>query len=111
MVFRVAVWAAARGSIRALDAFASLDATRVCELSLDWLHDETLTDSAGACLDSQNHAVNNGRNILQVGHEGALLARGRLDTDPAEVLGFTAVLADESGSGFCTSEMTNARHD
>jgi hypothetical protein len=85
-----------RTALPSSDGFAGLEPTCVRKLALHWLDHEALANRASACLHTNRSAVHHGGDILQVGHEGALFARGRLDTDSAQVLRFTAVLADES---------------
>ena len=76
------------------DELAGLQAPRVRVLALDWLHDQTFFDCARRCFDASRRAIDHRRDILQIGHESALLTRRGLDTDAAEVLRFTAILAN-----------------
>src|SRR5687767_2916089 len=79
--------------------------------ALRGLDDQTHLDGLGADLDALGHAVDDGADGLDVGHELAVREPGDLGADAAEVLGLTAggLLAPELG--LLAGEKTNAGHD
>ena len=73
------------------------------------LDDQTHLDGLGGHLDPADRAVDDGPNALDVGLELPLRHAGRLDTDPAQVLGLTATSDRTPGTRFLAREITLSR--
>src|SRR5262245_8530375 len=82
-----------RDACRDLHNFTRRFAAGVRKLAADRLGHQTLPDGPNARQNPRRSAVDHRGDRLQVRLELALLDRGRLDADAAQVLGLAAILA------------------